>query len=110
MPDAARTQLELRNVTAGYGPTVVLEQVSLSFAAGETVAILGRNGVGKTTLLETMMGFTTHTGGDLRFEGATINDWPTGRRASMCRWSTRPRRRPSSSAGWPIWSGGRTRV
>ena len=81
MPDAARTQLELRNVTAGYGPTVVLEQVSLSFAAGETVAILGRNGVGKTTLLETMMGFTTHTGGDLRFEGATINDWPTWRRS-----------------------------
>lgn len=81
MPDAARTQLELRDVTAGYGPTVVLEQVSLSFAAGETVAILGRNGVGKTTLLETMMGFTTHTGGDLRFEGDTINDWPTWRRS-----------------------------
>ena len=81
MPDAARTQLELRNVTAGYGPTVVLEQVSLSFAAGETVAILGRNGVGKTTLLETMMGFTTHTAGDLRFEGASINDWPTWRRS-----------------------------
>ena len=81
MPEAARTQIELRDVTAGYGPTVVLEQVSLSFAAGETVAILGRNGVGKTTLLETMMGFTTHIGGDLRLEGITINDWPTWRRS-----------------------------
>ena len=81
MPDAVPAQIALQGVTAGYGPTVVLEHVTLSFAAGETVAILGRNGVGKTTLLETMMGLTTHTGGDIRFAGDAINNWPTWRRS-----------------------------
>jgi branched-chain amino acid transport system ATP-binding protein len=74
-------QLALGGVTAGYGPTVVLDDVTLSFAAGETVAILGRNGVGKTTLLETIMGFTTFHRGRIDWEGAPIETWPTWRRA-----------------------------
>jgi len=56
MTDAA---LRLEQVSAGYGRTVVLEQVTLSLAPGEAVSILGRNGVGKSTLLATIMGHTT---------------------------------------------------
>jgi branched-chain amino acid transport system ATP-binding protein len=59
MPNA----LELRQVSAGYGETVVLEDIDLTLAPGECVSIIGRNGVGKTTLLATVMGRTTlHTG------------------------------------------------
>ena len=55
--------LALREVSAGYGETVVLEGVSLGVAAGGTLAVLGRNGVGKTTLLATVLGHTTlHAG------------------------------------------------
>ena len=56
MTDAA---LRLEHVSAGYGQTVVLEQITLSLAPGEAVSILGRNGVGKSTLLATIMGHTT---------------------------------------------------
>jgi branched-chain amino acid transport system ATP-binding protein len=51
--------LRLEQVSAGYGQTVVLEQITLSLAPGEAVSILGRNGVGKSTLLATIMGHTT---------------------------------------------------
>ena len=52
MPDA----LVLQGVTAGYGETHVLEGVDLALAEGESLSIIGRNGVGKSTLLETVMG------------------------------------------------------
>lgn len=81
MAEHSQPQVQLQGLTAGYGPTVVLENVSLSIQAGETVAILGRNGVGKTTLLETMMGLTTHVNGDMRWQGELVNYWPTWRRA-----------------------------
>jgi branched-chain amino acid transport system ATP-binding protein len=56
--------LQLADLTAGYGETVVLHGVSLALGAGETLALLGRNGVGKTTLLATIMGHTRlHRGG-----------------------------------------------
>ena len=61
-----RPALELDNVSAGYGETVILENVRLSVKAGETVAIIGRNGVGKTTLLSTVMGHNTLHGGRIR--------------------------------------------
>ena len=48
--------LALENLTAGYGETVVLDGISLTLAPGATLALLGRNGVGKTTLLSTIMG------------------------------------------------------
>ncbi|HEY4910928.1 MAG TPA: ATP-binding cassette domain-containing protein [Methylomirabilota bacterium] len=48
--------LELHGVTAGYGDTTVLWDVSLRVGRGEAVALLGRNGMGKTTTLRTIMG------------------------------------------------------
>jgi branched-chain amino acid transport system ATP-binding protein len=73
--------LELERVSAGHGPTVVLDGVSLAISPGETVALIGRNGTGKTTLLETVMGLTTLHQGGLRFAGQAVEHWPTWRRA-----------------------------
>ncbi len=64
--------LGLSEVSAGYGETVVLDRVDLALAAGGTVAVLGRNGVGKTTLLATVMGHTTLHSGTIRLAGADI--------------------------------------
>jgi branched-chain amino acid transport system ATP-binding protein len=73
-------ELELDNVRAGYGETVVLEDVRLSVEAGETVSIIGRNGVGKTTLLSTIMGHTTLHGGHIVLRGLDISRMVTYRR------------------------------
>ena len=64
--------LTLTDVRAGYGESVVLEDVSLSLGEGDSLAVLGRNGVGKTTLLVTLMGFTQLHGGTLRWRGADL--------------------------------------
>ncbi len=72
--------LVLDNVSAGYGETVVLENVRLELAAGKTLAIIGRNGVGKTTLLATVMGHTTLHGGSVRLHGNDISHLATYRR------------------------------
>jgi branched-chain amino acid transport system ATP-binding protein len=68
--------LTLDLVRAGYGRTVVLDGVSLSLRSGATLAVLGRNGVGKTTLLSTIMGHTTLHGGTIRFRGQDITALP----------------------------------
>jgi len=73
--------LECRGITAGYGGGVVLEDLSLSLAAGEAVAVLGRNGVGKTTLLRTVMGLLPLAGGEIRLDGARVDRLATHRRA-----------------------------
>jgi branched-chain amino acid transport system ATP-binding protein len=67
-----KAALELVGVSAGYGETVVLEDIGLTLAEGETLSIIGRNGVGKTTLLATVMGHNTLHGGDVRLHGETI--------------------------------------
>ena len=72
--------LELDRVSAGYGDTVVVEELRLALAAGETLAILGRNGVGKTTLLATVMGHTNLHGGSVRLHGNDISRLATYRR------------------------------
>jgi len=69
--------LEVRDLRAGYGPTVVLDGISLSVPAGGTLAVLGRNGVGKTTLLATLMGLTTLHGGEIKLGDARIEALPT---------------------------------
>ncbi len=73
--------LELRNISAGYGETVVLEDVTLSLAPGECISVIGRNGVGKTTLLATVMGHTSLHRGEIVFGGARLNRVPIYRRA-----------------------------
>ena len=73
--------IELRRVSAGYGETVVLEDIDLTLAPGESVSVIGRNGVGKTTLLGTVMGHTTLHGGDVLVHGTRLNRVPTFRRA-----------------------------
>jgi len=75
--------LVLTNVRAGYGETVVIDDVSLSLAPGATLALLGRNGVGKTTLFSTIMGHTTMHGGSISFNGEEISKLPPYRRALL---------------------------
>jgi branched-chain amino acid transport system ATP-binding protein len=60
------TPLEVENLSAGYGPTRVLENVSFSVPAGARLAVLGRNGMGKTTLLATLAGQTRRYDGKIR--------------------------------------------
>ena len=64
--------LRLEQVFAGYGQTVVLEQITLSLVLGEAVSILGRNGVGKSTLLATIMGHTTLHHGAIWLRGDEV--------------------------------------
>jgi branched-chain amino acid transport system ATP-binding protein len=68
--------LELAGVDAYYGTSHVLQGVDLAVAQGETVALLGRNGVGKTTALRTIMGLTPARAGAIRFLGHEIRRWP----------------------------------
>jgi branched-chain amino acid transport system ATP-binding protein len=75
--------LILAEVTAGYRDTIVIEDTSLSVASDEALAVLGRNGVGKTTLLSTIMGLTLLRGGLLAFEGTDITRLDTHRRAQL---------------------------
>ena len=65
-------RLEIEGLSAGYGPTRILEGVSLSLPAGGRLAVLGRNGVGKTTLLATIAGQTRHYSGAIRMDGEQI--------------------------------------
>jgi branched-chain amino acid transport system ATP-binding protein len=73
--------LELRHVSAGYGATVVLEDISLALATGESISVVGRNGVGKTTLLATMMGYASLHKGEVALGGRCLNRLPIYRRA-----------------------------
>lgn len=73
--------LRLDGVSAGYGQSVVLEHVSFSLQAGDSLALLGRNGVGKTTLLTTLMGLTRLHSGTIHWCGDDIIGLPTHRRA-----------------------------
>ncbi|MEJ0071395.1 MAG: ABC transporter ATP-binding protein [Pseudomonadota bacterium] len=77
----AEALLDLRALTAGYGETVVLHDVSLALGAGESLALLGRNGVGKTSLLATIMGHTRLHRGELRLGGRAITALPSYARA-----------------------------
>jgi branched-chain amino acid transport system ATP-binding protein len=73
MPEAA---LRLSSLRAGYGETVILEDVALALPERGSLAVLGRNGVGKTTLLATIMGHTTFHAGTIRANGREIQSLP----------------------------------
>jgi branched-chain amino acid transport system ATP-binding protein len=77
------TGLSLESIDAGYGDTIVLEGVSLSLPPGGTLTVLGRNGVGKTTLLATIMGHTALRAGRIAFGGSDISALPAYRRARL---------------------------
>ena len=74
--------LDIESVTAGYQDTVVLEGISLSMSERSVVAVLGRNGVGKTTLLSTIMGLTRIEAGHVLFRGKDLASVPTYDRTS----------------------------
>ena len=75
--------LRVDGLVAGYGETVVLDGVSLELPPGATLAVLGRNGVGKTTLLTTLMGITTRHRGTIRFGDQPIESLPIHKRARL---------------------------
>src|SRR6185503_12631114 len=79
MPDALR----LSNLRAGYGETVILEDVALELPERGSLAVLGRNGVGKTTLLATIMGHTTFHSGAISFSGAGVERLPVYERVRL---------------------------
>ena len=80
----AEPLLSLANVTAGHGEAVVLHDVSLAVAPGEALALLGRNGTGKTTLITTIMGAGPRLrAGAIRFAGQDIARLPSERRAAL---------------------------
>jgi branched-chain amino acid transport system ATP-binding protein len=73
--------LAVEGLTAGYGEATVLEDVALAMEEGDSLALLGRNGMGKTTLLVTLMGLTRMRGGTLRWRGRDLAAMPTHRRS-----------------------------
>jgi branched-chain amino acid transport system ATP-binding protein len=75
--------LEFRDVRSGYGEAVVLDGVSFALPLHGSLAVLGRNGVGKTTLLLTAMGFVTLARGSVLFNGRDISRLPPHKRALM---------------------------
>ncbi|MGQ9367870.1 ABC transporter ATP-binding protein [Azospirillum sp. ST 5-10] len=83
MPDV----LTMEAVTAGYREAVVISGVDLSLREGEALALLGRNGVGKTTLLNTAVGVTRRFGGRITLGGRDVTRW-------------RPEQRAAAGIGW----------
>jgi branched-chain amino acid transport system ATP-binding protein len=77
------TLLALDAVRAGYGESVVIDGISFELAEGGSLAVLGRNGVGKTTLLLTIMGFTRVASGGMRWRGRDITRIAPHRRARL---------------------------
>jgi len=75
--------LTLENVWAGYGEAVVLEDIGFSLDAGGSLALLGRNGMGKSTLLATLMGATHLKAGRMTLAGEDLTVIPAHRRAAM---------------------------
>lgn len=73
--------LELYDVTAGYGDTTVLQDINLTVPKGQRLAIIGRNGVGKTTLMNTVMGLTKLHAGTIRYGGRDVSALSTDKRA-----------------------------
>jgi len=83
MPDL----LTIEQLSAGYGEAVVVSNVSLSLAEGEALALLGRNGMGKTTLVNTIVGVTRYFAGKIALDGVDIT-------------RLRPDQRAHSGIGW----------
>jgi branched-chain amino acid transport system ATP-binding protein len=83
MPDV----LHIERLTAGYGEAIVLNEVSLALPEGQSLALLGRNGMGKTTLINSIVGVTRFVGGEIRLDGRDIT-------------RLRPDQRAHAGIGW----------
>ena len=83
MPDL----LTIERLSAGYGEAVVLNEISLTLAEGQSLALLGRNGMGKTTLINSIVGVTRFIGGTIALDGRDIT-------------SLRPDQRAHAGIGW----------
>lgn len=71
--------LQIEGLTSGYGGAIIVRGVSMSVAPGEIVALLGKNGMGKSTLLKTVMGFLRARQGRVVLQGEDLTDWPPHR-------------------------------
>src|SRR3974390_2716382 len=83
MADSATSLLELRDVETSYGLSRGLFGISLNIGRGEMVSLLGRNGMGKTTTVRSIMGLTPPAAGVIRFDGRSIRDLPSYRVAQL---------------------------
>lgn len=79
----AEPLLAVERLVAGWGSGVVIEDVSLTVAPGEAVALLGRNGAGKTTLICALMGVARRQSGTIRLAGTALDRLPPERRATL---------------------------
>lgn len=75
--------LSIEGLSCGYGSKEILHDVSFELFSGHTIVLLGPNGVGKTTLFKTILGFLPRMGGKLRINGEDIGGWPRRRLASV---------------------------
>jgi branched-chain amino acid transport system ATP-binding protein len=82
MPMSA-APLEIKGLSAGYGPIRILEEVSFEVRGGARLAVLGRNGMGKTTLLASVMGLATHHSGEIRLDGLDVSQRRPSARAEL---------------------------
>ena len=79
--------LRVEGLSAGYGDAVVLTDITIALADGQSLALLGRNGTGKTTLINSLLGLTTHKSGSIRLAGRDITH-------------ARPEQRVAAGIGW----------
>jgi branched-chain amino acid transport system ATP-binding protein len=75
--------LTVQDLRAGYGEAVVIHDISLQLHEGQTLALLGRNGTGKTTLINSLVGVTQHHGGQIHLAGAALHNLPAHERAGL---------------------------
>ena len=80
---SSRPLLEVTTLHSGYGRIPVLHGVDLTISDGEVVGILGHNGMGKSTLLKTLMGFVPTTQGQVVFDGEDVTRWAPHRRSRL---------------------------
>ncbi|MCF3935472.1 ABC transporter ATP-binding protein [Acuticoccus sp. M5D2P5] len=80
---AGETLLSVSGLRGGYGGKPVLQGIDLSVEEGEIVAVIGRNGVGKTTLLKTLIGLLSPMDGTIRFAGEDVTSLPADKRAKV---------------------------
>ena len=73
---------EVRNLTAAYGQSEVLHGIDLSVGAGEIVALVGRNGMGKSTLMKSMIGVMPSRSGQIVVDGVDVTSLPSHRRVA----------------------------